>query len=217
MTSPDFYKMGIYILLASSLFIASGCSSVKTNSLGIASETAMAEEKCTGMMVNKASGCTEDSQPSSLSAFKPVEPSQFTEQLQLLDEVLQPDLNLKNAAAVTPNEAATPKADATGTKSGEAVILSTPGSYFAIQLAALAELGETEAFRNQYPIVDLLQARLESNDQLWFVLLAGVHDSYSAAKLAADALLMEHPGLSPWIRPVKGLHQAITRIEQNNF
>lgn len=213
MTLPDLCRIGNYVLLATSFFVTSGCSGMKTDTLGISGETAMVEKRCTGISVNGESECAGDEDYPSVSAFKPVEPSQYSEPLQLLDEALQPDLNLKNSAGLTLTKWKAPKSEATDPQSGEAVILNTPGSYFAIQLAALAELSETEAFRNQYPIADLLQARLESNDQLWFVLLAGVHDSYSAAKLAADDLLLEHPGLSPWIRPVKGLHQAITRIE----
>lgn len=202
-----FRKAGSFTLLTVFLLLlASGCSSQKTHEVEVPGETAKTEWKCAGVMAEESWRCAGDGQYPSVSEFKPVEPSQPTEEFELLDESLQPDLELQNSTAVAESIANTDESD-------EAVILNTPNDYFAIQLAALADIGETDSFREQYGIANLLQVRLESNDQLWFVLLAGVYNSYDEAQQVVDNLLEENPDLSPWIRPIAGLQQAINRAK----
>lgn len=203
-------KTGYFTLLAALiLLLASGCGGLKNRQSEVSEEPSEIAWKCAGDMAEEAWRCAGDGEYPSVSEFKPAKPSQPTEEPQLLDETLEPDLELQSSA--TPVEIPLPESTDIPDKSDEAIILNTPGSYFAIQLAALAELSETEAFRNQYPLANLLQVRIESNDQLWFALLAGVYESYVDAKQAEYDLLEDYPDLSSWVRPISGLQKAVER------
>lgn len=205
------YKTGYFTLLAALiLLLASGCSGLKDRKPEVSEDPSGTAWKCAGDMAEEAWRCAGDGEYPSVSEFKPAKPSQPTEEAQLLDENLAPDLELQSSAA-TPVEIPLPGSTDIPDRSDEAIILNTPGSYFAIQLAALAELSETESFRNQYPLANLLQVRIESNDQLWFVLLAGVYESYVDAKQAEYDLLEDYPDLSSWVRPISGLQKAVER------
>ena len=93
--------------------------------------------------------------------------------------------------------------------SDEQSVLAAPDSYYAVQVvaanSAAAVAGYFEASGDNESAV-ALNVKIWSQGRDWYVGIAGLYPDYASAASALQAL---PETATPWIRPVKGLKQAI--------
>ena len=89
-------------------------------------------------------------------------------------------------------------------------LLGQPPTRYAVQLAAYTRPGNLEAFVAANGLHDLPQARVERGGQAFHVLLLGVYATREAAQQAAAARPPELSVLTPWVRSLRSLQQALS-------
>lgn len=95
----------------------------------------------------------------------------------------------------------------------EIAFTDLPDEFFAVQLLALSSAEAVEKFVVDAGVPGLAAARIERDGSLLYVLLLGIYrDRTDAARAAANAPV-ELGHLSPWIRPLRTLKEAMLRAD----
>ncbi len=98
--------------------------------------------------------------------------------------------------------------------SDEQSVLAAPDSYYAVQVVAAdsaeAVAGYFEASGDNESAA-ALNVKTWSQGRDWYVGIAGLYPDYASATSAVQAF---PESATPWIRPVKGLKQAILAARQ---
>lgn len=93
-------------------------------------------------------------------------------------------------------------------------LLDLPADYYAVQLVAVTHKKDLEDFAERHQIRGMSAARTYSGDQLFYILLLGVYETYANAELAANSLGPPFDETAPWIRPVGSLQRAIQAADE---
>ena len=93
-------------------------------------------------------------------------------------------------------------------------LLDLPADYYAVQLVAVTRKRDLEDFAEQHQIRGMSAARTYSGEQLFYILLLGVYETYENAELAARSLGPPFDETAPWIRPVGSLQRAIRAADE---
>ena len=88
-----------------------------------------------------------------------------------------------------------------------------PGDFYAVQLIAMPSKETLEAFASRERLRSVSAVRVESNGELYFVLLLGIYESYAIARQAVAAIPPVE-GAEPWIRPLGSLQAAMARADR---
>ena len=96
----------------------------------------------------------------------------------------------------------------------EVAFTDLPDEFYAVQLLALASPEAVERFVADTKVPDLAAARVERDGRLFYVLLLGIYRDRPDAARAAEHLPAELGDLTPWIRPLYTLKQAMLRADQ---
>ena len=96
----------------------------------------------------------------------------------------------------------------------EVAFTDLPDEYYAVQLLALASPEAVERFVAGAKVPGLAAARVESDGRLFYVLLLGIYRDRPAAVRAAESAPAELEHLTPWIRPLYTLKQAMLRADE---
>tara|TARA_B100001105_G_scaffold136941_1_gene109780 strand:- start:373 stop:816 length:444 start_codon:yes stop_codon:yes gene_type:complete len=95
-------------------------------------------------------------------------------------------------------------------KPGHAVnLIDLPPEYFAVQLFAVSNKEALEKFVRDKNIPGLSATRIAYGDQLFFVLLLGIYSDESTARLAAANMPTALNDLTPWVRRLGSLQDAM--------
>lgn len=95
-------------------------------------------------------------------------------------------------------------------KPGHAVnLIDLPPDYFAVQLFAVSNKEALEKFVRDKNIPGLSATRIAYGDQLFFVLLLGIYSDESAARIAAANMPSALNDLTPWVRRLGSLQDAM--------
>ena len=95
-------------------------------------------------------------------------------------------------------------------KPGHAVnLIALPPDYFAVQLFAVSNKEALEKFVGDKNIPGLSATRIAYRDQLFFVLLLGIYSDESAARIAAANMPSALNDLTPWVRRLGSLQDAM--------
>jgi len=89
-----------------------------------------------------------------------------------------------------------------------------PDEFYAVQLLALSSSEAVERFVADTKVPDLAAARVERDGRLFYVLLLGIYSNRPDAVRAAENPPGELDHLTPWIRPLYTLKQAMLRGDQ---
>jgi septal ring-binding cell division protein DamX len=89
-----------------------------------------------------------------------------------------------------------------------------PADYFAVQLIAVSRKKDLEKFAERHQIRGMSAARILSQDQLFYVLLLGVYESYAYAERAVASLGPPFDTLQPWIRPMAPLQKSMLAADE---
>ena len=93
-------------------------------------------------------------------------------------------------------------------------ITDLPPDFYAVQLLALSDKARLEKFARENDLVGLSAARIRQNEQMIYVLLLGIYETYDHASRAIESLPQSISDLSPWIRPMGSLQQAMLLADQ---
>ena len=97
-------------------------------------------------------------------------------------------------------------------KSGQSVdLVDLPPDYFAVQLFAVSNKDALEKFVREQKLRGLSATRIARGDQLFFVLLLGIYSDESTARLAAANMPDSLNNLTPWVRRLGSLQDAMRR------
>ena len=96
----------------------------------------------------------------------------------------------------------------------EVAFTDLPDEFYAVQLLALASPEAVERFVADTRVPDLAAARVERDGRLFYVLLLGIYRDRPDAARATEHLPAELDDLTPWIRPLYTLKQAMLRADQ---
>jgi septal ring-binding cell division protein DamX len=88
-----------------------------------------------------------------------------------------------------------------------------PDNYYAVQVIALDTPAALEAFASERGVTGLGAARVASAGRILYVLLLGVYENLDDALAASASLPESLADLSPWIRSVGDLKQAMRQAE----
>ena len=88
-----------------------------------------------------------------------------------------------------------------------------PDEFYAVQLLALASPEAVERFVAEAGVPGLAAARVESDERLFYVLLLGIYRNRSDAMHAAESSPAALNHLTPWIRPLHTLKEAMLRAD----
>jgi len=95
-------------------------------------------------------------------------------------------------------------------KPGHAVnLIDLPPDYFAVQLFAVSNKEALEKFVRDKNVPGLSATRIAYGDQLFFVLLLGIYSDESAARIAAANMPSALNDLTPWVRRLGSLQDAM--------
>ena len=88
-------------------------------------------------------------------------------------------------------------------------LIDLPPDYFAVQLFAVSNKEALEKFVRDKNIPGLSATRIAHGDQLFFVLLLGIYSDESAARIAAANRPPALNDLTPWVRRLGSLQDAM--------
>ncbi|MXY52454.1 MAG: hypothetical protein F4Y86_08010 [Gammaproteobacteria bacterium] len=89
-----------------------------------------------------------------------------------------------------------------------------PDEFYAVQLLALASPEAVERFVAAAGVPGLAAARVEREGRLFYVLLLGIYRNRPDAMRAVESSPTALRHLTPWIRPMHTLKQAMLRADQ---
>ena len=90
-------------------------------------------------------------------------------------------------------------------------LIDLPPDYFAVQLFAVSSKAALEKFVRGKNIPGLSATRIAHRDQLFFVLLLGIYADEKTARTAAANLPVALINLTPWVRRLGSLQDAMLR------
>lgn len=93
-------------------------------------------------------------------------------------------------------------------------LLDLPADFYAVQLVAVSSKKDLEAFAERHQIRGMSAARIYAQDQLFYILLLGVYETYGNAELASESLGPPFDETRPWIRTVGSLQRAIKAADE---
>lgn len=95
----------------------------------------------------------------------------------------------------------------------EVAFTELPDEFYAVQLLALSSPEAVEEFVTDAGVPGLAAARVERDGRLFYVLLMGIYRNRADAVRAAGSPPAELEGLTPWIRPLSTLKEAMLRAD----
>ncbi len=93
-------------------------------------------------------------------------------------------------------------------------ISKLPPEFYVVQLMSLTEKANLEAYFAKHKLIGLSAARVESNNQILYVLLLGIYESYDNARRASENMPLELSDINPWIRSLESLQKAMLRADE---
>ena len=93
-------------------------------------------------------------------------------------------------------------------------IVELPPDFYAVQLIAMDTREALEAFVNDNRLRGMSAARVEKDEQVFFVLLLGIYTSAAIAKEASEEIPPPLDELPPWIRSLGSLQRAMIRADE---
>jgi len=93
-------------------------------------------------------------------------------------------------------------------------IIDLPADFYAAQLLAVSTKAQIEDFVVAKDLYNMSAARIEREGQILYVLLLGVYESKDLALQAVAHMPEEVRDLKPWVRPVDGLQDSMTRADR---
>ncbi|MCS5566434.1 MAG: SPOR domain-containing protein [Pseudomonadales bacterium] len=90
-------------------------------------------------------------------------------------------------------------------------LIDLPPDYFTVQLFAVSSKAALEKFVREKNIPGLSATRIAHRDQLFFVLLLGIYADENTARTAAANLPVALTNLTPWVRRLGSLQDAMLR------
>ncbi|MEJ2089216.1 MAG: SPOR domain-containing protein [Gammaproteobacteria bacterium] len=116
-------------------------------------------------------------------------------------------------AGVTAPLAATPTADTAAPAAEPSVepmdLMSLPGEMYAVQLIAVANEPLAQDFVRDHEVADAMTLMLARDGDLYYVVLLGIYDTFSAAQSAIDHRPPALAGIEPWIRPLSSIQRGM--------
>ena len=219
-----------YPLLAITLMVLTACANNPgSNSVDQAETIARAQERawfCQMTELGTDWDCVQDAElarnpkPDRLPGRKPAaEASPVTQ-----DEITTPtqDPSLDAAAPVVqqpvpaePPPVEVPRHIALSYRPAEPVaLLDLPADFYAVQLVAVSSKKDLEEFAERHQIRGMSAARTYSQNQMFYILLLGIYETYDNAELAVDSLGPPFDETQPWIRRVGSLQRAIQAADE---
>lgn len=95
----------------------------------------------------------------------------------------------------------------------EVAFTELPDEFYAVQLLALSSSGAVERFVAEARVPGLAAARVERGGRLFYVLLLGIYRDRADAVRAIASPPDELKELTPWIRPLGTLKEAMRRAD----
>ena len=107
----------------------------------------------------------------------------------------------------TPVEARPPAVSASA-----AALLELPATHYAVQLVALRTESELQDLVARYGLDHLIRTRIDRDGEAFHVLLLGVYADIDDARRAVAALPPRLRDITPWVRPLGSLREAMQRV-----
>lgn len=89
-----------------------------------------------------------------------------------------------------------------------------PGSFYALQLLALRSQASLDEAARELGIPGMARIPIESNGELWHVLLLRIYSDRATAERAAASLPERIREMNPWPRPLRSLQAAMASGDQ---
>ena len=93
-------------------------------------------------------------------------------------------------------------------------IIDLPEEFYAAQLLAVSTKQQIEDFVIEKDLYNMSAARIEREGQILYVLLLGVYETEEIALKAVALMPKDVRELNPWVRPIVGLQESMTKAEQ---
>ena len=93
-------------------------------------------------------------------------------------------------------------------------IIDLPEDFYAAQLLAVSTKAQIEDFVVANDLYNMSAARIERDGQILYVLLLGVYESKEIALKAVENMPSDVRDLNPWVRPIDGLQDSMTRADR---
>jgi hypothetical protein len=93
-------------------------------------------------------------------------------------------------------------------------MLDLPTDFYAVQLLAMPSKEDIEAYVTQHKLRGMSAARIEKDNDLYYVLILGVYTTYERAFEASRDLAAPLNKVEPWIRTLGSLQEAMVRADQ---
>ena len=90
-------------------------------------------------------------------------------------------------------------------------LIELPADFYTVQLLAVEEKDQLEKYVMNADLRGLSAARVEKDGALFYVLLLGIYPDEESATLAADAMPDQIGHLTPWVRELGSLQEAMLR------
>ncbi len=119
------------------------------------------------------------------------------------------------AAASEGEQAAETTASAPSRLGQETDIFALPADYFVLQLMADRQEQEIVAALERLALPEATYGRILSNDEVWYVLIAGIYPDRASAQQAQSRLDLTNLPVEPWIRSLGSLQNAIRRFQDS--
>jgi septal ring-binding cell division protein DamX len=219
-----------YPLLAITLLALTACSNNPgPDPVNQAETIAKAQERAWFCQMNELGtdwDCVQDAElarnpkPDRLPGRKPAAAESSGAQVEDTSPTQEQNLDAPAPAAAQPETTQPPPADvpthiALSYRPAQPVaLLDLPADYYAVQLVAVSSKKDLEEFAAKHQIRGMSAARTYSQNQLYYILLLGVYETYDNAELAADSLGPPFDETQPWIRPVGSLQRAIKAADE---
>ena len=94
-------------------------------------------------------------------------------------------------------------------------ILDLPDDFAAVQLTALSSREALEQYASKNNMRGMSAARILSGNQLYYILLLGIYETHERAQRAIVDLPPPFAGLTPWIRSVGSLQNAMLAADRH--
>ena len=93
-------------------------------------------------------------------------------------------------------------------------IIELPSDLYAVQLIAMSNREALEAYVKDNQLRGMSAAHVEKDGEVFYILLLGIYPTAAIANEAAQNLAPPLDKLSPWIRRLGSLQQAMLRAEE---
>lgn len=86
-----------------------------------------------------------------------------------------------------------------------------PAHFYAVQIVAMSSMEALESFAMEHPLSGALAARVETDGELYYVLLLGFYETLADAQAATASRPGSLMNSEPWIRKLGSLQDAVVR------